>query len=330
MEIVIRHKNGDSARCIAKSNKVDHHRIGRIVAQQATQGDFKRKTGSGRPKILSDREERHIVRSVLGPSQPTTRDIQQSLLYEFNVKPSLSTIRRVLYRHQVHGRIRAKKPALSKQQMKVRLQWARQFSTWTAEDWSLVIFTDESAVAMDQNAQQPWVWRRKNTRYQAQNVKKTVKHGGGTVMVWACFCAHGPGYLCRLPSGLDAPLYLEILEGEFTMTGEEYYDGGNYFLLHDGCSVHTAKMVTRWLDHNCGYTLPWPAHSPDLNPIENLWSIVKREIYRQGRASSKDELFERISKAYYNLSPLVCSELVESMPRRIQAVIKAKGGNTKY
>ena len=77
--------------------------------------------------------------------------------------------------------------------------------------------------------------------------------------------------------------------------------------------------------------MTWPAQSPDLNPIEHLWSHLKRQL--QGYETAPKgilELWERVQVEWEKIEPSVCQGLVESMPRRVAAVLKAKGGYTKY
>ena len=78
--------------------------------------------------------------------------------------------------------------------------------------------------------------------------------------------------------------------------------------------------------------MEWPAQSPDLNPIEHLWFHLKKQLSDHKTPSSEIlELWERVEKEWEEIKPEVCENfLIESMPRRDQAVIRAKGGYTKY
>ncbi len=75
--------------------------------------------------------------------------------------------------------------------------------------------------------------------------------------------------------------------------------------------------------------LNWPANSPDLNPIENLWGIVKRKM-RYARPNNAEELKATIRATWALITPEQCHRLIDSMPRRIAAVIQAKGAPTNY
>ncbi|KAI2661415.1 Transposable element Tcb2 transposase [Labeo rohita] len=95
-----------------------------------------------------------------------------------------------------------------------------------------------------------------------------------------------------------------------------------------GTCPHCQKHQSWLNDHGVG-VLDWSANLPDLNPIENLWGIVKRKM-RNKRPKNADELKATVKETRASISPQQCHRLITSMPRRIEAVIKAKGAPTKY
>ena len=75
----------------------------------------------------------------------------------------------------------------------------------------------------------------------------------------------------------------------------------------------------------------WPAQSPDINPIEHFWVDLKKALQKYLKPPKRvHELWDRVVEEWDNISPETCQNLIENMPRRMQAVIKAKGGHTKY
>ena len=101
------------------------------------------------------------------------------------------------------------------------------------------------------------------------------------------------------------------------------------FFQHDLAPAHSAKTTGKWFTDHGITVLNWPANSPDLHPIENLWDIVKRKL-RVTRPNTVDELKAAIEASWASITPQQCHRLIASMPRRIEAVISAKGFPTKY
>ncbi len=99
--------------------------------------------------------------------------------------------------------------------------------------------------------------------------------------------------------------------------------------FHFHASFHTAKSTKSWFNDHGVTVLDWPANSPDLNPIEYLWGIVKRKM-RDTRPNNADDLKAAIKATWASIPPQQCHKLITSMPHRIEAVIKAKGAPTKY
>ena len=90
-------------------------------------------------------------------------------------------------------------------------------------------------------------------------------------------------------------------------------------------------MVQEWLNEQAFEVLEWPPQSPDLNPIEHLWAMLKRRLNQYERPpNGMLELWERVQAEWNNIDREVCVRLVESMPDRIKAVLKAKGKWTVY
>ena len=91
-----------------------------------------------------------------------------------------------------------------------------------------------------------------------------------------------------------------------------------------------SNKATKWFEDNDIQVLVWPAQSPDINPIEHLWVSLKHALQQLRPPKGVHELWDRVGEEWNKIPPETCQKLIESMPRRIQAVIKAKGGHTKY
>jgi hypothetical protein len=157
----------------------------------------------------------------------------------------------------------------------------------------------------------------------------TVKFDGGGVMVWGAMPYRGTGFLKRVTGNLNSQGYIDILENFAVPSAHILGYSDNYFYMDDNAPCHRSKMVTEWKENNNMNSLIWPPHSPDLNPIENLWQDLGK-AKRLVRSQNLDELFQVLSDAWDNIPVQRCQDLIKSMPRRIEAVIQARGGYTKY
>ena len=151
-------------------------------------------------------------------------------------------------------------------------------------------------------------------------------------MVWGCMGWEGVGKLAEVEGRMDANQYVGILKGNLLPSLEESgvpLDDVNF--QQDNDPKHTSKKAKKWMEDNGINVLDWPPQSPDLTPIENLWNHTKKELAKYPRqAKGVWEIWDRVAEVWNNIDPEVCQNLIKIMPRRIQAVIKAKGGHTKY
>ncbi len=148
-------------------------------------------------------------------------------------------------------------------------------------------------------------------------------------MIWAAMSSAGVGPLCFLKSTVNAAIYQEILEHFMLPSADKLYGDADFIFQQDLAPAHTAKGTKSWFNDHGVTVLDWPANSPDLNPIENLWGIVKRKM-GDTRPNNADELKATVKETWASIPPQQCHKLITSMPRRIEEVIKAKGAPTKY
>ncbi len=127
-----------------------------------------------------------------------------------------------------------------------------------------------------------------------------------SVMIWGAMSSAGVGPLCFLKTNVTAPVYQEILEHLMLPSADQLFKDADFIFQQDLAPAHTAKS---WLnDHGVG-VLDWPANSPDLNPIENLWGIVKRKM-RNKRPKNADELKATVKETWASIPPQQCHKLI--------------------
>jgi transposase len=321
-------EKGTTLRRISDQLKIPLSTVGRHSKKM----NIKSKGKAGRPKLLSERDGNFCLNQMTTQKCKTVVQLSKEIDRRFNIKVSTDTISRTLKKKGLKSGEKKKKPLLSAKNIKARLDFAKTHQHWTADDWERVIFSDETKINRFNSDGRTWFWSRDPKDLNEQSVQQTVKHGGGGIMIWGCMCSKGVGFACKIDNIMDQHLYKEILEDDLLETINYYdLDSTKVIFQHDNDPKHTAKSVREWLGEQDFKTMIWPAQSPDLNPIEHLWAHVKRMLNRFSTPPKGiNELWERIQDVWNDIDVQTCSNLVNSMPSRIRAVLKAKGKWTKY
>ena len=151
------------------------------------------------------------------------------------------------------------------------------------------------------------------------------QNGGVSVMVLGCFSLKGKASLVFLDGNQDSADYTTMLEKHMVPWADTVHPN-NWIFQKDNASIYASRHSIKWFS-----LLEWPARSPDLNPIENLWAFLVRRINADKKHySSVYELKEAIKKAWDNTNSLVLLKLIRSMPKRCEGVMTANGAKTKY
>lgn len=151
------------------------------------------------------------------------------------------------------------------------------------------------------------------------------------VMIWGCVTWEGVGTVTAVNGNINAEKYQEILDENLWPAVARHFPAGNYLFQQDNAPVHRARSTQQFLHRNNISTLSWPAQSPDLNIIENLWLLIKRKLQtRVGRIGSKEDLFREIQDIWTSITTDYVRSLYRSIPRRLLSVIRLKGHLTKY
>lgn len=323
------HKQKKSCAQIGEILKRSRFTIYSIIKRFKNDTDLKSRPHTGRRRKLTNKEERKIVRKIKKDPKITSTQVAAEVLEETGKEIHPKTVRRTLHRAGYSSRIARKKPLISKVNQKKRIEFAKTYLNKPTEFWNSVLFTDESKFNIFQSDGRARVWRKPNCELEGNNIIKTVKHGGGGVMVWGCMSAAGVGSLVFIDGTMDKTVYLNILKENLKHSVQKLGLGNNFYFQQDNDPKHTAHDVRMWIIYNVPHILPTPPQSPDMNPIEHLWDELGRRVANH-TISSKVQLKEKLQEEWEKIGGEVTKKLVNSMPNRLNEVLKRKGLSTSY
>ena len=210
-----------------------------------------------------------------------------------------------------------------------RLNWARLHRRWTQDDWENVIFSDESRFYLEGHDSRLRVYRRRNERFVPACISQAADKR--SVMVWGAISATGKSQLVIVPGNLTANVYINNVLGNHLFPFLQQHNGNPVF-QHDNAPAHRAHVTRNYLAaNNVNVMTPWPALSPDLNPIEHAWDIIGRRIRNlPNRPRTLPQLSQALINARSGLDQADVRRQVLSMRRRCTAVIQAAGHHTRY
>lgn len=283
------------------------------------------KENRGGKKRTTPREDREIINCAKKSPFISSTAIKK----ELDLSISTSTIRRRLIQQKLYARRPRKVPLLNKRQIQRRLSFAHEHVQWGEKKWRNILWSDESKIVLfNSGAYQQHVRRPPSSAFQPQYTKKTVKFGGSSIMLWGCFSWYGVGPLHKIEGIMNADVYVNILETVLLPYAEEEMPL-RWVYMQDNDPKHVSRKAKTWFRANNVRVLDWPAQSPDLNPIENLWMELKKAV-SDAKPQNNDELWRICQAEWKSISEEKCRELVNSLPRRCRQLINNKGHATKY
>ncbi|CAM4732966.1 unnamed protein product [Leuciscus chuanchicus] len=291
--IVARHRSGHGYKNISAALKVPKSTVASIILKWKTFGTTRTLPRAGRPAKLSSRGRRALVREVKKNPKITVAELQRCSR-EMGESCSKSTITSAIHQSGLYGRVARRKPLLSARHMKAHLKDSKMVIY-------KILWSDETKIELFGLNSKRYVWRKPGTAHHLSNTVSTVKHGGGSIMLWGCFSAAGTGRLVAIEGKMNAAKYRDILDENLLQSALDLRLGRRFTFQLDNDPKHTAKITKEWLHNNSVTVLEWPSQSPDLNPIEHLWRDMKMAVH-QRLPSNLTEL-ERICKEEWQRIP---------------------------
>ena len=244
--------------------------------------------------------------------------------------PSYGTVNTFLRSQGIIKRREVLKPPLTAEQRKARLYFARKWLKNGEDQLGLVLWSDETMIRSDPFTKQVSHWGHKT---EPAKVGNRLTGEGVSAMFWGCFSYKGRGELIHVPGKINGEKYLSIVRTEFLP--EAQIQRANYGmtprLMHDNAPVHTCRRVREYLEDTEYEFIDWPAYSPDLKPIENVWAWLKRKLANEYQpATSQAVLIDNVKEIWATLDAEMCARFCGDYKKRLKAVIKARGAHTKY
>lgn len=294
----------------------------------------------GRPRKFSGPEQRSAVRLITHSKFGSTRHASMKMA-KSGTKMCSRTVGRIAKRRGSHSRhapfpavarVRPSKVFLSAQNKIDRFQWAKQHRNWSVDDWKSVLFSDETPKEGLQVSRYQWVG-------QGQQPKPKQKmQAPPKIQAFAAITWWGKTKICLIPHGerLSGEKYRNLLKDttngpSLIAQAKRLFKGrGEWRWQQDNAPAHSAASTKRFFEEEKIQLLPFPASSPDLNIAENVWKYLDDCLQRRPLITNQTTLWQEVQRAWNTLQTKRIRNLYKSMPARVQAVIKAKGGNTKY
>ncbi|GFU57977.1 transposable element Tcb2 transposase [Trichonephila clavipes] len=299
---------------VARVFDIAHSVVSRLWKSFKTTGMCSRWHGGGRVRSTTPAEDRYIVLSAKRNRRTTAQQVTNQFLAASGKQISLKTVARRLRGGGLYARRPVVCVPLTRQHRTARLQWCREHHNWTEQDWACVLFSDESRFCLSSDCRRQLIWRESGTAYRPENIQEKDRYPTCSIMVWAGIMINGRTRLHVVVNG--------------TMTGQRYIDevllphvrlfrgavGDKFVFMDDNATCHRTLAVQDCLDSEGIQRLVWPVRSPDLNPIENVWDALGRQVAgRNYPPTNKNTLIRALTEEWDKLPQQLLDNVVQSM-----------------
>lgn len=335
--IVHMKSEGHSGCKIAKVLGISRSTVAKVLKRYEQTGSLENKrvdSGCGRRrKIYGGRSLRTLSRIVLGDRRKTLRDITAEFNTAIGADCSCRTVQRTLHSLGFKRRVVRKKVVVKEVNRKLRKKWCLARLHWTVNNqWKTILFSDEMMIDL-KNTGKVTLWRKASERWRPEciGIVQDPPCSRLKIMVWGCVSYYGVGDLAFVEGTMNSGKYIQVLEEHLQPSVHRLFGERRYCLQEDNASVHKSRETEQWKRQHAIPILPWPAQSPDLSPIENVWSVLKSKVKnRMHRIGTLADLKREITTAWNEVPVWYLQKLFSSLPRRLRLVMSQKGHLTRY
>ena len=321
--IVTLHKIGWKGQDIAQAIHCSEQTVSLWVNRWRDEHSVSDAERSGQPRCTTDAQDDEIARLSDQTPTLTPKDIQR----EMQLPVSSHTISRRLDEVGLFGRVQETEPDLSEFDLQRRLAFANEHVDKSEDWWAHVMFSDETHFYLGHHGR-TYVRRPVGMEHDPKYMRQE-KQLHGKVSLWGCICAEGLGHGELYAGSLNSTRHRDILRHSLVKSLRQFYPAGPWRFQQDNARFHTTPETVTYL-HEKGVTLlEWPPWSPDLNPIENLWNVIKARVYAL-LPRTLEEMEQLIRAEWQNTDLNFISHICRSMPRRLQLLLDNQGHKISY
>ena len=266
------HTRGMSFKDIGRQMGYHYTVVVRLVRKHTQTNNVKDLPRSSRPRETSDRDDRALQRLVRQMPFATSPVLKQHWLP--NRRLSTRTVRNRLKSAELKSRRVIKRPLLADRHRRSRLAWCLARG-WNLRTWRKIHWSDESRFLLHVTDGRMRVWRHKNTAYTPRNMQPTVPYGGGSVIVWGYISHDCKLDLVTIQGNLNGDQYIrDVLQPVVVLHFDNHPLATRPVYMDDNAMPHRSRAVTAYIQCEAVTYVPWPAISPNLNPIEHIWDML--------------------------------------------------------